>query len=129
MSPRFLDRLRRPLAWADAGMNRFYVSIHGHTKKLHEGLTQIAAGTEGALVRGRGLLAGIYYPDHQMAGKIAAESFARGLLVETSGPEGEVIKTMPALTIDPAQLLKGLDILADAAESVTGGKVTVKSIA
>lgn len=25
---------------AKAGMNRFYVSIHGHTKKLHEGLTR-----------------------------------------------------------------------------------------
>jgi cyclic pyranopterin phosphate synthase len=27
-------------ALAKAGMNRFYVSIHGHTKKLHEGLTR-----------------------------------------------------------------------------------------
>jgi MoaA/NifB/PqqE/SkfB family radical SAM enzyme len=25
---------------AKAGMNRFYISIHGHTKKLHEGLTR-----------------------------------------------------------------------------------------
>jgi hypothetical protein len=25
------------------GMNRFYISIHGHTKKLHEGLTRAAA--------------------------------------------------------------------------------------
>ena len=103
--------------------------VAGLAAQLHGGLTQIAAGTEGALVRGRGLLAGIYYPDHQLAGKIAIEAFARGLLVETSGPDGEVIKTMPALTMEPAELLKGLDILADAAESVTGGKVTVKSIA
>jgi diaminobutyrate-2-oxoglutarate transaminase len=64
-----------------------------------------------------------------MAGKIAAESFDRGLLVETSGPEGEVIKTMPALTIDPGELQKGLGILAEAAESVTGGRIAVKSIA
>jgi cyclic pyranopterin phosphate synthase len=28
------------VALAKAGMNRFYVSIHGHTKKLHEGLTR-----------------------------------------------------------------------------------------
>ncbi|MCL2447443.1 MAG: radical SAM protein HxsC4 [Polyangiaceae bacterium] len=27
-------------ALAKGGMNRFYVSIHGHTKKLHEGLTR-----------------------------------------------------------------------------------------
>lgn len=49
--------------------------------------------------------------------------------METSGPEGEVIKTMPALTIDAEELSRGLDILADAAESVAGGKVAVKSIA
>jgi cyclic pyranopterin phosphate synthase len=28
------------VALAKAGMNRFYISIHGHTKKLHEGLTR-----------------------------------------------------------------------------------------
>ena len=38
------------------------------------------------------------------------------------GPKGEVIKTMPALTINPEELQKGLDILAEAAESVTGRK-------
>ena len=112
--------------WGDRTLE---TKVEGLTSQLHEGLTQIAAGTEGARVRGRGLLAGIYYPDHQTAGKIAAESFARGLLVETSGPEGEVIKTMPALTIDAEELSRGLDILAEAAESVAGGKVAVKSIA
>ena len=59
-------------------------------------------------------------PTPETAGKIAAESFARGLLVETSGPEGEVLKTMPALTISPEELQKGLEILAEAAEAVTG---------
>lgn len=28
------------VALARAGMNRFYISIHGHTKRLHEGLTR-----------------------------------------------------------------------------------------
>ena len=28
------------VALAKGGMNRFYISIHGHTKKLHEGLTR-----------------------------------------------------------------------------------------
>ncbi|HSL37630.1 MAG TPA: aminotransferase class III-fold pyridoxal phosphate-dependent enzyme, partial [Arthrobacter sp.] len=112
--------------WGDRTIESKVASL---ASQLHEGLARIAAGTDGARVRGRGLLAGIYYPDHQMAGKIAAEAFARGLLVETSGPEGEVIKTMPALTIDAEELSRGLDILADAAESVAGGKVAVKSIA
>ena len=37
---RRLSQLPYAAALAKAGMNRFYVSIHGHTKKLHEGLTR-----------------------------------------------------------------------------------------
>lgn len=37
---RRLSHLPYALSLARAGMNRFYVSIHGHTKKLHEGLTR-----------------------------------------------------------------------------------------
>jgi MoaA/NifB/PqqE/SkfB family radical SAM enzyme len=37
---RRLGHLPYAAALAKAGMNRFYVSIHGHTKKLHEGLTR-----------------------------------------------------------------------------------------
>jgi diaminobutyrate-2-oxoglutarate transaminase len=112
--------------WQDS---RLESNVAGLASQLHEGLTQIAAAAEGASVRGRGLLAGIYYPAPQAAEKIAAESFARGLLVETSGPEGEVVKAMPALTINRQDLQKGLDILAEAAESVTGEPVTLTSVA
>jgi diaminobutyrate-2-oxoglutarate transaminase len=112
--------------WQDRGFESRVAEL---ASQLHDGLSQIAARTEGARVRGRGLLTGIYYPDHEVAGRIAAESFERGLLVETSGPDGEVIKTMPALTIEAGELQRGLDILADAAESVAGGKVAEKSIA
>lgn len=37
---RRLSHLPYAAALAKAGMNRFYVSIHGHEKKLHEGLTR-----------------------------------------------------------------------------------------
>lgn len=37
---RRLSHLPYAARLAKAGMNRFYVSIHGHTKKLHEGLTR-----------------------------------------------------------------------------------------
>lgn len=37
---RRLSHLPYAVALARAGMNRFYISIHGHTKKLHEGLTR-----------------------------------------------------------------------------------------
>jgi cyclic pyranopterin phosphate synthase len=37
---RRLSHLPYAVQLVKAGMNRFYVSIHGHTKKLHEGLTR-----------------------------------------------------------------------------------------
>ncbi len=37
---RRLSHLPYAAALARSGMNRFYVSIHGHTRKLHEGLTR-----------------------------------------------------------------------------------------
>jgi MoaA/NifB/PqqE/SkfB family radical SAM enzyme len=37
---RRLSHMPYAAALAKAGMNRFYVSIHGHTKRLHEGLTR-----------------------------------------------------------------------------------------
>jgi cyclic pyranopterin phosphate synthase len=43
---RRLSHLPYAVALAKAGMNRFYVSIHGHTKKLHEGLTRTPGSFE-----------------------------------------------------------------------------------
>jgi diaminobutyrate-2-oxoglutarate transaminase len=35
-------------------------------------------------------------------------------LVETSGPEGEVVKVLPPLTVSPEELAEGLRILTEA---------------
>jgi diaminobutyrate-2-oxoglutarate transaminase len=112
--------------WQD---RKFEQRIAALTAQLHEGLRLIAEATEGATVRGRGMLAGIHYADPKAAGQIAAEAFTRGLLVETSGPENEVLKTMPALTISATELRRGLEILAEAAESVTGQRVVLRTVA
>ncbi len=99
----------------------FEAQIAARAAQLHTSLATMAVSTEGARVRGRGLLAGLYFPDQTLARKVAAESFARGLLVETSGAEGEVVKVMPALTISAENMTRGLDLLAGAVRSVTGG--------
>jgi len=88
--------------------------------QLREGLLAIADKSEDAQVRGRGLLQGIAYPDYDMAGAVAKAAFERGLLVETSGPESEVVKLMPALTIDTNDLARGIDMLADSVDGVFG---------
>ncbi|MGH3424392.1 MAG: aminotransferase class III-fold pyridoxal phosphate-dependent enzyme, partial [Nocardioidaceae bacterium] len=113
---------------ATAALERFWTDgsfaedVRTRASQLHEGLGKIAGRYEGATVRGRGLLAGIAFPDDATAGEVAAAAFERGLLVETSGPESEVLKVMPALTIAPDDLGSGLDILAHAAESVHAGR-------
>ncbi|KOX17736.1 diaminobutyrate--2-oxoglutarate transaminase [Nocardiopsis sp. NRRL B-16309] len=71
----------------------------------------------GAHVRGRGLARGLAFEDTGIAKRLAAESFDRGLLVETSGPEDEVAKLLPPLTATEEELTAGLDIMADAARA------------
>ncbi|HSA51581.1 MAG TPA: diaminobutyrate--2-oxoglutarate transaminase [Yinghuangia sp.] len=72
-------------------------------------------GHLGAHQRGTGLIRGLSFDEHpELADRISEESFRRGLLVETSGPRGEVVKLMPPLTATPAELEEGLEILSDA---------------
>lgn len=62
-------------------------------------------------VRGRGLMQGIACGVPGLADKICAGAFKQGLIMETSGPDSEVVKLMPPLTIDEEGLNKGLDII------------------
>ena len=52
--------------------------------------------------------------DKPRASAVCARAFELGLLLETSGPESEVVKLLPALTITPDELDEGLRILARA---------------
>jgi diaminobutyrate-2-oxoglutarate transaminase len=111
--------------WRD---DAFQQQVAARIAQLHEGLERLAATVEGASVRGRGLLAGVFFPDTETAGKIAAAAYEQGLLVETSGPESEVVKLMPALTITAEELERGLEILIEAAKTVTGARELVGAL-
>jgi diaminobutyrate-2-oxoglutarate transaminase len=94
--------------WAD---NEFQNQLADTIAELHQRLDTIVEKAEGASIRGRGLLAGLHFEDTEVAEKVAAYAFERGLLLETSGAEDEVIKIMPPLTIDSRDLEAGLDII------------------
>ncbi|RCV49631.1 diaminobutyrate--2-oxoglutarate transaminase [Marinitenerispora sediminis] len=86
---------------------------------VEDALTALAAdlpGT-GAHVRGRGLARGIGFTEQGVAKAVCAEAFRRGLLMETSGPEDEVVKLLPPLTTSEEDLRRGLDILAESARA------------
>ncbi|MCT2593798.1 diaminobutyrate--2-oxoglutarate transaminase [Streptomyces sp. N2-109] len=64
--------------------------------------------------RGRGLVWGMEFHDKDRATAIAKRSFELGMLIETSGPQSEVVKLLPSLTITPEELDEGLRVLARA---------------
>ncbi|WP_258000473.1 diaminobutyrate--2-oxoglutarate transaminase [Bacillus sp. Marseille-P3661] len=69
-------------------------------------------------VRGRGFMQGIGTQDEGLAEKICGEAFNRGLIMETSGPNSEVFKLFPALTIEMSELKQGLTIIEESVKSV-----------
>lgn len=64
-------------------------------------------------VRGRGLMVGIASAVDGLADRICSAAFERGLIMETSGPDSEVVKLFPALNIPNEALNRGLEILEE----------------
>ena len=66
-------------------------------------------------VKGRGLMQGIACHTGELADVITGKCFERGLVIETAGPDGEVVKCLCPLIITEAELNQGLDWLEEAA--------------
>jgi diaminobutyrate-2-oxoglutarate transaminase len=73
-------------------------------------------------VRGRGLLQGLHLKPDGLAAAVAQTAFQSGLLIEPAGPRDEVLKLLPPLVIEDAELTAGLDILETSLEQVLAGK-------
>lgn len=74
----------------------------------------------GLIPKGRGLARGLEFPSGELADAVCRAAFERGLLVESSGPNGEVVKVLPALTITDSELDRGLDIIKESVDTVLG---------
>ncbi|WP_022894404.1 diaminobutyrate--2-oxoglutarate transaminase [Agromyces subbeticus] len=107
--------------WADTA---FADAIGEKSRMLRAELERIAADhpEQGFVVRGRGLMFGLACDaDRQLAGRISAEAFGRGLVIETSGAHDEVLKFLPALTISDEELGRGLAIVRESLAAVLAG--------
>jgi diaminobutyrate-2-oxoglutarate transaminase len=62
-------------------------------------------------VRGIGMLWGVEFASREAASAVVSEAFNEGLLVESCGTHGKVVKLMPPLVISDAELNRGLDVL------------------
>ncbi|MFF5389133.1 MULTISPECIES: diaminobutyrate--2-oxoglutarate transaminase [unclassified Streptomyces] len=96
--------------WSDDGLER---STEDKGEHALGGLRQIVASYPGEelAVRGRGLALGLATADGATADRISAAAFARGLLLETCGPGGGVVKLLPPLTVSRGDLDLALDVL------------------
>ncbi len=101
--------------WRDGGFSR---EVRRKGWLVHSELEQIAEASDSRLtVRGRGMVQGLDCGSGRVASAITRQAFENGLVIETSGADGEVIKCLSPLTTSDQQLRQGLSILA---ESVRG---------
>lgn len=82
-------------------------------ERVARGLEQILVSypDAGLTTRGRGLARGLRAASGEIASQISAAAFQRRLLVETCGPEGEVVKLLPPLTVASGDIDRALEVL------------------
>lgn len=105
--------------WSDT---RFTQVLGAKADLLDQGLLTLSeafAAKAPNRLKGRGFFRGIEFNDKALAQKVAAQAYAGGLIIETSGIDNQVLKFLPALTISPAQITQGLHILEQAFAEVT----------
>jgi diaminobutyrate-2-oxoglutarate transaminase len=101
--------------WTDDQLSR---DVLAKGERVDAVLTELAGNVPGATARGRGLARGLAFEQAGLARKVCTAAFERGLLVETAGPDGEVAKLMPPLTIADGDLDEGLGRFADAVRAI-----------
>ena len=103
--------------WADDELEK---RTAANGEAVAAALGEIAGSVPGATARGRGLAQGLEFAQPGVAQKVAAAAFDVGMLVETAGPSDQVVKLMPPLTIDFAELNLGLTLLTEAVVRTVG---------
>jgi diaminobutyrate-2-oxoglutarate transaminase len=102
--------------WRDPA---FLASISGACEQIGRWIEDLVAefGADCVRPKGRGLMSGLAFADHDLAQRVSGEAFRNKLLIETSGPYGEVVKILPPLTIEADVLEDGLQRLKASIET------------
>jgi diaminobutyrate-2-oxoglutarate transaminase len=103
--------------WSDAAMQRCTLA---RGERIADALAELCASVPRTKIqpRGRGMAYGLAFEHGGLAGKVSSRAFECGLLVETCGQAGEVVKLLPPLTMTEAELDHGLALLAEAVRTV-----------
>ncbi|TBW53751.1 diaminobutyrate--2-oxoglutarate transaminase [Marinobacter halodurans] len=102
--------------WKDNG---FAEEVKKKAGILNAGLKAIADQFKGEFkLKGRGMMQGIACRNGDLAGQISARAFEKGLIIETAGPDDEVVKCLMPLTISEEDLNRGLSLLKESVEEI-----------
>jgi diaminobutyrate-2-oxoglutarate transaminase len=92
----------------------FLELVQSNREQLRERLDGLCGRFPSVVRKGRGLFTGLELHDAEAARRVKHEAFEHGLIVETCGPNGSVLKTMPPINVTPETLAEGLDVLEGA---------------
>ncbi|WP_199288295.1 diaminobutyrate--2-oxoglutarate transaminase [Henriciella mobilis] len=110
--------------WKD---DTFQKQVREKAVILTEGLQKIADIIPGAKLKGRGMMQGVDVGTGDLASDICSRAFEKGLIIETSGADDEVVKVLAPLTTPVEMFQKGLDILLDSArEAVSSNQMAAE---
>lgn len=108
---------------ATAALNEFWrddqlsKKVRRDSETVRNVLLDLASDCD-AEVRGRGMIQGIQFAPAELAPAVCREAFKRGLIIETAGPDDEIVKVLAPLTISQQGLDDGLEILQDSVRAV-----------
>lgn len=107
--------------WSD---ETFASAVQEKSRLLTDALEAIAAQNPAFIAgrKGRGMMQGLACHDGNIAQRITRSAFDKGLVIETSGPNSEVVKCLCPLTISRNDLQSGLKILARCVEGLSVSK-------
>lgn len=114
--------------WVD---DTFAKSVQAKGEMMRERIeTIIAAHPEANLkAKGRGMMRGIECESGEIADSITAAAFKKGVIIETSGPEGQVVKCLCSLTITEQELMEGWDAVEQSFADILGDQDNLKKAA
>ncbi len=103
--------------WSD---DTFSHEIKRKGQYISDRLDQIVEqyGEGNFTARGRGMFRGINCVNGEIAGKITKAAFKKGLIIETSGADDQVVKFLCPLIISDENLKKGIDIVESSVKEV-----------
>ncbi|SET11815.1 diaminobutyrate--2-oxoglutarate transaminase [Paracoccus homiensis] len=101
--------------WAD---DAFENELAQKAALIERRLTELADMVPGAFLKGRGLMRGVDVGSGELAEKICGRAYDKGLVIETSGSEDQVVKVLAPLTTPVDTFNKGFDIVIEAAREV-----------